>query len=124
MFVAEVSANHLGNFERACAIVDAAARSGATAVKFQTYTADTMTLDMKEREFFISDEKSPWKGQSLHVDIPWLADALTSKISQIDWQFAAKDVAPFLANIERASLSLWSEKFFLDKVSKLSMKIE
>ena len=69
-------------------------------------------------------QTGPWKGQSLHVDIPWLADALTAKISQIDWQLAAKDVAPFLANIERASLSLWSEKFFLDKVSKLSMKIE
>jgi len=57
------------------------------------------------------------------VDIPWLAGALTAKISQIDWQLAANDVEPFLANIERASLSLWSE-IFLDKVSKLSMKIE
>ena len=122
--IAEMSGNHNQSLERALEIVEAAARTGAHAIKLQTYTADTMTLDLKEGEFFISDEMSPWKGQSLHVDIPWLADALTAKISQIDWQLAAKDVAPFLANIERASLSLWSEKFFLDKVSKLSMKIE
>jgi hypothetical protein len=87
--------------------------------RLKTYSA---TNALQEEQAL--QQTGPWKGQSLHVDIPWLADALTAKISQIDWQLAAKDVAPFLANIERASLSLWSEKFFLDKVSKLSMKIE
>ena len=57
-------------------IVEAAARAGANAIKLQTYTADTMTLDLKEREFFISDDKSPWKGQSLYdlykiAHTPW-----------------------------------------------------
>ncbi len=46
LFVAEVSANHLGDFDRALEIIKAAARSGANAVKFQTYTADTMTLNL------------------------------------------------------------------------------
>ena len=45
-FIAEVSANHLGSLERARELVIQAAQAGATAVKFQTYTADTMTLDL------------------------------------------------------------------------------
>jgi len=74
--IAEMSGNHNQSLERALEIVEAAARTGAHAIKLQTYTADTMTLDLKEREFFISDEKSPWKGQSLHdlyniAHTPW-----------------------------------------------------
>jgi len=46
LFVAEVSANHLGKLDRALKIIEAAASSGANAVKFQTYTADTMTLNL------------------------------------------------------------------------------
>jgi len=65
-FVAEMSGNHNQSLDRALAIVDAAARAGASALKIQTYTSDTMTLDMDEREFFIHDEASLWKGQSLH----------------------------------------------------------
>ena len=74
--IAEMSGNHNQSFERALEIVDAAAKTGAHAIKLQTYTADTMTLDLKEREFFISDDKSPWKGQSLYelykiAHTPW-----------------------------------------------------
>ena len=46
LFVAEISANHLGSFERAKELVKSAAKSGANAVKFQTYTPDTMTLNL------------------------------------------------------------------------------
>ena len=74
--IAEMSGNHNQSLERALEIVEAAARTGTHAIKLQTYTADTMTLDLKEREFFISDEKSPWKGQSLYdlykiAHTPW-----------------------------------------------------
>ena len=74
--IAEMSGNHNQSLERALEIVGAAAKTGAHAIKLQTYTADTMTLDLKEREFFISDEKSPWKGQSLYelykiAHTPW-----------------------------------------------------
>ena len=74
--IAEMSGNHNQSLERALEIVDAVARTGAHAIKLQTYTADTMTLDLKEREFFISDDKSPWKGQSLYdlykiAHTPW-----------------------------------------------------
>ena len=65
LVIAEMSGNHNQSLERALEIVDAAAQSGAHALKIQTYTAETMTIDIREREFFISDEKSLWKGQSL-----------------------------------------------------------
>src|SRR6476620_2681810 len=61
-----MSGNHNQSLDRALAIVDAAAASGAHAIKLQTYTADTMTLAVSEGEFFISDENSLWKGSSLH----------------------------------------------------------
>jgi pseudaminic acid synthase len=64
--IAEMSGNHNQSLERALAIVDAAAAAGAHAVKLQTYTADTITLDVHEGAFFIADEKSLWKGKSLH----------------------------------------------------------
>ena len=64
--IAEMSGNHNQSLDRALAIVEAAAKSGAHALKLQTYTADTMTLDIDEGEFFISDPNVLWKGASLH----------------------------------------------------------
>lgn len=64
--IAEMSGNHNQSIDRALAIVDAAAKAGVDAVKIQTYTADTMTLDIDEREFFIADKNSLWKGESLY----------------------------------------------------------
>jgi len=64
--VAEMSGNHNQSLERALAIVDAAAKTGVHAVKLQTYTADTITLDIERAEFLITDADSPWKGTSLH----------------------------------------------------------
>jgi N-acetylneuraminate synthase len=65
--IAEMSGNHNQSLERALAIVHAAAAAGAHSLKLQTYTADTMTLDLAEGEFFIDDPKSLWKGNSLHA---------------------------------------------------------
>ena len=74
--IAEMSGNHNQSLERALQIVEAAARSGAHALKLQTYTADTMTLDLNEREFRISDPMSLWTGRSLYdlygeAHTPW-----------------------------------------------------
>ena len=74
--IAEMSGNHNQSLDRALAIIDAASKAGAHAVKLQTYTADTITLDVNEGEFFINDEKSLWKGKSLHdlyklAHTPW-----------------------------------------------------
>ena len=64
--IAEMSGNHNQSLERALEIVDAAAGAGAHALKIQTYTPDTMTIDLEEREFHISDAKSLWVGTSLY----------------------------------------------------------
>lgn len=64
--IAEMSGNHNHSLERALAIVEAAAGAGVHALKLQTYTADTMTLDIDEGEFFINDPNSLWKGTSLY----------------------------------------------------------
>ena len=58
--IAEMSGNHNQSLDRALAIVDAIADSGAHALKLQTYTAETMTLNLAEREFFIEDPNSLW----------------------------------------------------------------
>jgi N-acetylneuraminate synthase len=64
LFIAEVSANHLGSLDRAHQLIDAAADAGATAVKFQTYTADTMTLDLPE--FSVTSGHELWGGRTLY----------------------------------------------------------
>lgn len=64
--IAEMSGNHNQSLDRALAIVDAAARAGAHGLKLQTYTAETMTLDIDEREFHIGDPASLWVGTSLY----------------------------------------------------------
>jgi len=64
--IAEMSGNHNQSLERALAIVDAAAKAGAHALKLQTYTPDTMTLDIDDREFHIANPQSLWKGKSLY----------------------------------------------------------
>jgi pseudaminic acid synthase len=74
--IAEMSGNHNRSLERALAIIDAIATTGAHAVKLQTYTADTMTLDIREREFVIDDANSLWHGRSLYelyeeAHTPW-----------------------------------------------------
>jgi N-acetylneuraminate synthase len=74
--IAEMSGNHNQSIDKAIQIVDAAAEAGAHAIKLQTYTADTITLDVKGGEFEINDPNSPWTGRNLHelyneASTPW-----------------------------------------------------
>ena len=74
--IAEMSGNHNQSLERALEIVEAAAKTGTHALKLQTYTPDTITLDVREGEFFIEDKESLWKGKSLYelyeeAHTPW-----------------------------------------------------
>lgn len=64
--IAEMSGNHNHSLDRALAIVDAAAKAGAHALKLQTYTADTMTIDLEDGPFRIDDPASLWTGKTLH----------------------------------------------------------
>jgi len=64
--IAEMSGNHNQSLERALAIVEAAAEAGAHAIKLQTYTADTITLNVRGGDFEIRDQGSLWAGQNLH----------------------------------------------------------
>lgn len=82
--IAEMSGNHNHSLDRALAIVDAAAASGAHALKIQTYTPDTMTLNLSENEFFISDSKSLWKGRSLY-------DLYAEAMTPWEWHKPIKD---------------------------------
>jgi N-acetylneuraminate synthase len=67
LFIAEMSGNHNGSLDRALAIVDAIAATGAHALKLQTYTADTMTLDCDAPDFVIGEADSLWAGRHLHA---------------------------------------------------------
>jgi len=74
--IAEMSGNHNQSLQRALEIVDAAARAGADAIKLQTYTADSMTIDVDAPGFVIEDPKSLWAGRRLYelyeeAHTPW-----------------------------------------------------
>lgn len=76
LVIAEMSGNHNHSLERALAIADAAADAGAHALKMQTYTADTITLDVDAPGFRIDDPDSLWHGRRLHelyekAHTPW-----------------------------------------------------
>jgi pseudaminic acid synthase len=64
--IAEMSGNHNQSLDRALSIVNAAADSGAHAIKLQTYTPDTMTINARGNSFDINDSKSLWNGKNLY----------------------------------------------------------
>jgi pseudaminic acid synthase len=96
--IAEMSGNHNQSLDRALAITEAAAAAGAHALKLQTYTADTMTLDLAEGAFFISDETSLWKGTSLH-DL--------YKLAYTPWEWHA----PIMARARECGILCFSTPF-------------
>lgn len=99
--IAELSANHMNDFDVAVKTIEAMAKSGADAVKFQTFTPDTITLDC-DNEYFKIKQGTVWDGQVLHglyedAYMPW------------DWQPKLKKIA------EKLGLVVFSSPF--DKTS-------
>ena len=76
MVVAEMSGNHNQSLDKALKIVEEVAKTGAHALKIQTYTADTLTINKKDGDFFLGDENSLWYGMSMYelyqkAHTPW-----------------------------------------------------
>jgi N-acetylneuraminate synthase len=96
--IAEMSGNHNGDLDRALAIVDEVARSGAQALKLQTYRADTITIDVDAPAFRISADHSLWGGENLYslyekAHTPW------------EWH------APIFERAAQAGLTVFSSPF-------------
>lgn len=96
--IAEMSGNHNGDLDRALAIVDEVAASGAQALKLQTYRADTITIDVDAPAFRISDDHSLWGGENLYslyekAHTPW------------EWH------APIFERAARLGLTVFSSPF-------------
>lgn len=82
--IAEMSANHAGDFNRAIEIIHAAKEAGADCIKIQTYTADTITLDCHNKYFTL--ENGTWEGANLH-------DLYKEAFTPWEWQKALKEEA-------------------------------
>ena len=114
--IAEMSGNHNQSLDRALAIVEAAALAGAHAIKLQTYTADTMTLDVRGGAFEINDPNSLWAGKNLHE---------LYKLAYTPWDWHA----PIMQRAKELGLICFSSPFdetavdFLDNLDVPAFKI-
>lgn len=102
--IAEMSANHGKDYGRAVEMIHAAKESGADAIKLQTYTADTLTIDCKSDFFYIN--KGPWRGQYLYdlyknASMPW------------EWHKKLKEEA------DRVGITLFSTPFDYSSIELL-----
>ena len=113
--VAEMSANHCGKFDQAVKIIHAAKEAGADAIKLQTYTPDTMTIDCKKVDFLVG-KGTLWEGRNLYE---LYAEAFTPW----EWQPELKQIA------EDVGLHFFSTPFdstavdFLEKMDVPAHKI-
>ena len=103
--VAEMSANHNQDFQQAVRLVHAAAEAGADAVKLQTYTPDTLTIDC-DNEYFRIGKGTIWEGQALY-------DLYGEAYTPWDWQPKLKEIANDLG------MDLFSSPFDLTAVDFL-----
>jgi pseudaminic acid synthase len=102
--IAELSANHGGDFNRAIRIIDGAANAGADAVKFQAYTADSLTINGEQDDFLLTGE-SLWKGQRLY-------DLYAAAATPYEWfpdlfdYCRKKNLIPFASPFDEAAVDM------------------
>lgn len=116
--IAEMSGNHHLNYDKAIEIIEAAAEAGADAIKLQTYTPDTMTIDSDSEHFIVGGKDQPdlWKGQKLY-------DLYKTAYTPWEWQESLKKIA------EDLGLVFFSTPFdptavdFLEKMEVVLYKI-
>ena len=114
-FIAEMSGNHNQSFEKAIEIANSAKKIGANALKLQTYTADTLTIDCKDDDFLISDD-SIWKGYNLY-------DLYKKAYTDWDW---IKKIYEFCKSLELDCFSSVFDKSSIDfweKMNPIAYKI-
>lgn len=116
LIIAEMSGNHNQSLSLALEIVDAAAQAGAHVLKLQTYTADTITLDVRRDEFVVGDAHSLWKGNSLY-------DLYKQAYTPWEWH------APIMQRAQERGMLCFSSPFdetavdFLDDLNVPAYKI-
>ena len=103
--IAEMSANHLMDFDRAVKIIEAARDAGADAIKIQTYTPDTITID-SDKPYFQITQETIWDGTTLY-------NLYESAYTPWEWQPKLKEIA------ERMGLIFFSSPFDLTSVEFL-----
>ena len=113
--IAELSANHMNDFDVAVKTIEAMAEAGADAVKFQTFTPDTITIDC-DNEYFQIKQGTLWDGQVLHdlyedAHMPW------------DWQPKLKEIAEDLGLIAFSSPFDRTSVDFLEEMDVPAYKI-
>lgn len=110
--VAEMSANHCQSFQKAVEIIKAAALSGADAIKLQTYTPDTMTIDSDKEWFIVCGKDNPdsWKGKKLY-------DIYTEAFTPWEWHAQLKEIAEGLGLVFFSSPFDSSSVDFLEKLN-------
>ncbi|BDR75918.1 pseudaminic acid synthase [Clostridium tetani] len=113
--IAEISANHLMNYDRAVKIMIAAKEAGADAVKLQTYTPDTITIDCNNEEF-LATPGSPWEGMNLYqlyktAYTPW------------EWQPKLMEIAKELDIICFSSPFDFTAVDFMEKIDMPAYKV-
>lgn len=104
LIIAEIGSGHGGSFDQAMELVIDAARAGAGAIKLQTYTPDSMTIDCDNPDFVI--KAGPWRGRRLY-DL--YADAMTPR----EWH------KPLFAAAAKANIPIFSTPFSVDDVDFL-----
>jgi N-acetylneuraminate synthase len=108
LFIAEISGNHNGSRERAIELVEKAASAGVKAIKLQTYTADTITLDVDTPAFHISESHSLWGSQKL-FDLYTMAHTPWEWHEEIFDLCRSLDVMPFSTPFDETAVDFLEE---------------